>query len=290
MTTKTISAAANPAMANNLINQVMNEQIEDDFNPQIKSPVDTTVELPGGYVTPAGELLRTAEVRELNGRDEEAIAKATTIGKALSAIIQRGTVSIGSIKAEESVLDELLAGDLDALLLGIIKATFGVDIEIPSYCDKCEDYKIVTVDLNEDVKVKILTDPINDRVFTVKGKKDLFTVQLPTGSDQKQLIANADKSEAEQTTILLQACVLKINDNPVYSALQVQHLGIVDRKNIVKEINKRVPGPQFTDLKVTCPECEGEVTVSINLGTLFRLQLHVVLRTVLTVGSNKCKS
>jgi hypothetical protein len=180
-------------------------------------------------------------------------------------------IVIGSIKAEESVLDQLLAGDLDSLLLGIIKATFGVDIEIPSYCDKCEDYKIVTVDLNEDVKVKILTDPINDRVFTVKGKKDLFTVQLPTGSDQKQLIANADKSEAEQTTILLQACVLKINDNPVYSALQVQHLGMVDRKNIVKEINKRVPGPQFTDLQVTCPECEGEVTVSINLGTLFRL-------------------
>ena len=290
MTTKTISAAANPAMANNLINQVMNEQIEDDFNPQIKSPLDNMVDLPGGYLTSAGEVIRTAEVKELNGRDEEVIAKATTVGKALSTIIQRGTVSIGNIKAEESVLDQLLAGDLDALLLGIIKATFGVDIEIPSYCDKCEDYKVVTVDLNEDVKVKILTDPINDRVFTVKGKKDIFTVQLPTGSDQKQLIANADKSEAEQTTLLLQGCLLKINDNPVYSALQVQHLGMVDRKNIVKEINKRVPGPQFTDLKVTCPECEGEVTVSINLGTLFRLQLHVVLRAVLTVGSNKCKS
>ena len=271
MTTKPISAAANPAMANNLINQVMNEQIEDDFNPQIKSPLDNMVDLPGGFLTSAGEVLRIAEVRELNGRDEEAIAKATTVGKALVTIIQRGTVSIGDIKAEESVLDQLLAGDLDALLLGIIKATFGVDIEIPSYCDKCEDYKVVTVDLNEDVKVKILTDPINDRVFTVKGKKDIFTVQLPTGSDQKQLIANADKSEAEQTTILLQTCVLKINDNPVYSALQVQHLGMVDRKNIVKEINKRVPGPQFTDLQVTCPECEGEVTVSINLGTLFRL-------------------
>jgi hypothetical protein len=271
MTTKTINAAANPAMANNLINQVMNEQIEDSFNPQIKSPVDTTVELPGGYITSAGELLRTAEVRELNGRDEEAIAKATTVGKALSAIIQRGTVSVGSIKAEESVLDQLLAGDLDALLLGIIKATFGVDIEIPSYCDKCEDYKIVTVDLNEDVKVKILTDPINDRVFTVKGKKDVFTISLPDGAAQKALIKNAEKTEAEQTTVLLEHCVLKINDNPVYSSLQVQNLGMVDRKNIVKEINKRVPGPQFTDLQVTCPECEGEVTVSINLGTLFRL-------------------
>lgn len=271
MTTKTINAAANPAMANNLLNQVMNEKIEDDFNPEIKSPLDNMVDLPGGFLTPAGEVLRTAEVRELNGRDEEAISKAPNVGKALSTIIQRGTVSIGDVKAEESVLDRLLAGDLDALLLGIIKATFGVEIDIPSYCGKCEDYKVVTVNLNEDIKFKLLADPINDRVFTVQGKKDVFTVSLPTGITQKALIKNADKTEAEQTTILLEDCVLKINDNPVYSPVQVQSLGMVDRKNIVKEINKRVPGPQFTDITVTCPECEGEVTVSINLGTLFRL-------------------
>ena len=271
MTTKTISAATNPAMANNLLNQVINEQIEDDFNPEIKSPSDNVVDLPGGFITSAGEVLRTAEVRELNGRDEEAIAKASTVGKALVTIIQRGTVSIGAVKSEESVLDNLLAGDLDALLLGIIKATFGVNIDIPSYCEKCEDYKIVTVDLNTDVKTKVLTDPINDRVFTVQGKTDVFTVALPTGITQKTLIKNADKTEAEQTTLLLEDCVVKINNNPVYSAVQVQSLGMVDRKNIVKEINKRVPGPQFTDLQVTCPDCEGEVTVSINLGTLFRL-------------------
>lgn len=271
MTTKTINAAANPAMANNLLNQVINEQIEDDFNPEIKSPSDTTVELPGGLITPAGEVLRTAEVRELNGRDEEAISKASNVGKALETIIQRGTISIGNLQAESSVLDRLLAGDLDALLLGIIKATFGANIDIPSYCDKCEDYKIVTVDLNTDIKFKLLADPINDRVFTVQGKKDTFTVSLPTGITQKALIKNADKTEAEQTTILLEDCVIKINDNPVYSSVQVQNLGMVDRKNIVREINKRVPGPQFTDITVTCPECEGEVTVSINLGTLFRL-------------------
>ena len=271
MTTKTINAAANPALANNLLNQVINEQIEDDFNPEIKSPVDTVVDLPGGFITPAGEVIRTAEVRELNGRDEEAISKASNVGKALGTIIQRGTVSIGNIKAEESLLDKLLSGDLDALLLGIIKATFGVNIDIPSYCAKCEDYKVVTVDLNEDIKTKVLADPINDRVFTVQGKKDLFTVSLPDGVTQKELIKNADKTEAEQTTVLLEQCVLKINDNPVYSSLQVQTLGMVDRKKLVAEINKRVPGPQFTDITVICPDCEGEVTVSINLGTLFRL-------------------
>lgn len=271
MTTKTINAAANPALANNILDQVMNDQPKNDFNPEIKSPLDNTVDLPGGYITPAGEVLRVAEVRELNGRDEEAISKTSNVGKALLTILQRGTVKVGDIPADESVLDKLLAGDLDALLLGIIKATFGSEIDIPSYCAKCEDYKLVTVDLNEDIKVKVLADPINDRVFTVKGKRDVFTVRLPSGITQKELIKNADKTEAEQTTVLLEHCVVNINENPVYSAMQVQNLGIVDRKNIVEQINNRVPGPQFTDITVTCPDCEGEVTVSINLGTLFRL-------------------
>jgi hypothetical protein len=269
--TKTINAAANPALANNLLNQAMNEVPENSFTPEIKSPLDNMVDLPGGYITPAGEVLRVAEVRELTGRDEETISKASSVGKALLTILQRGTVKVGDIPATEDVLDKLLAGDLDALLLGIIKTTFGTEIDIPSYCGKCEDYKVVTVDLNEDIKFKLLTDPINDRVFTIQGKKDIFTVRLPSGITQKALINSVDKTEAEQTTVLLENTVMKINNDPVYSAIQVQNLGMADRKKIVNEISERVPGPQFTDLTVTCPDCEGEVTVSINLGTLFRL-------------------
>ena len=53
--------------------------------------------------------------------------------------------------------------------------------------------------------------------------------------------------------------------------MQVQNLGIADRKLILQEINNRVPGPLFDDITVTCPDCESEVTVSINLGNLFRL-------------------
>jgi hypothetical protein len=269
--TNTINAAANPAMANNILNQVINDAPTNDFNPEIKSPLENMVDLPGGYITPAGEVLRVAEVKELNGRDEEAISKTSSVGKALLTILQRGTVKIGNIDATDEVLDNLLAGDLDALLLGIIKTTFGKEIDIPSYCEKCADYKLVTVDLDDDIKFKLLSDPINDRVFTVQGKKNLFTVRLPSGFTQKALINSADKTEAEQTTVLLENTVIKIDNDPVYSAIQVQNLGLADRKKIVNEISAKVPGPQFTDIAVTCPDCEGEVTVSINLATLFRL-------------------
>jgi hypothetical protein len=269
--TNTISAAANPAMANNLITKAMEERPEPTPEVRITSPSDTVVTLPGGYINSAGEVITEAEVRELNGNDEEAIARSSNIGKAILTILSRGTVRIGNEVATDQLLDHVLSGDRDALLLGILKATFGKDAEIPSYCDGCREYKTVNVDLNEDIKSKVLADPINDRVFTVQGRKNVFTVQLPTGITQKDMINNSDKTSAELNTIMLENCVLKIDNSPVLSKLQVQHLGLTDRKKIIDEINSRLFGPQFDGVKVTCPDCESEVPVPVNIGTLFRL-------------------
>ena len=268
--TNTISAGANPELANDLINKVMAEKpVEKEV--ELLLPPDTSVTLPGGYINAAGEVITTAEVRELNGQDEEAIARATNLGKALLTIIQRGTVSVGNEKADEKVLDRMLSGDRDALLLGIFRATFGNTAEIKTWCDSCSELKDVEIDVNQDIKSKVLTDPINDRVFTVKGKKQEITVQLPTGFAQKEIILNSDKTVAELNSILLEYCVTKIGDSPVLSKFQVQNMGMVDRQLCIDEINKRVPGPQFSNVNVICPDCESEVTVPINLGNLFRI-------------------
>jgi hypothetical protein len=267
----TINAAANPALANNLLNKAMAQPEVTPAEVQIISPSDTTVILPGGYITPAGEVVTQAEVRELNGMDEEAIAKASNIGKAILTILQRGTVRVGNERADDNMLDKLLAGDRDALILGIFKATFGREVDMATLCSGCSEFKTIKVNLDTDIKVKILTDPLNDRVFKVRGRKHEFTVQLPTGITQKELILNAEKTSAELNTLLLENTVLEINGSPVLSKLQVQSLGVVDRRTLSEEINKRLPGPQFEDVKVTCPDCDGEVSVSVNFGTLFRL-------------------
>ena len=93
--TNTINAAANPALANQLLTKALDEAPV-EMTPEIVIPSDTVVDLPGGFITAAGEIVRTAEVRELNGRDEEAISKATNLGRALMTILQRGTVKIGT--------------------------------------------------------------------------------------------------------------------------------------------------------------------------------------------------
>ena len=269
MTSKTISAASNPALANNLIANAMAEEPQ-QIKVTIISPSDNSVTLPGGYITSTGEVVTEAEVRELTGKDEEAIARTTNVGKAFISILERGTVRVGDQPVTPEILDSMLSGDRDMLLLSIFKVTFGVEPELPAYCYSCKETKIVGVNIDEDIKVKSLKDPINDRVFTVQGKTQEFTVQLPTGVTQKELLTSIDKTAAELNTLLLENTVLKINNNPVVSKTQVQNLGLVDRKTIIEEINKRIPGPQFDDLTITCPDCESEVKVPISLGSFFR--------------------
>ena len=267
--TNTISAAANPALANNMVKEAIAEKPK-QVEVKITPPSDTSVTLPGGYITDAGEVITDAEVRELNGRDEEAISRTNSVGKAFLAILQRGVVRVGDKKVDEELLNELLSGDRDTLLLSIFKATFGNNPKVPAYCFTCNEDKEVIVDISEDIKIRRLTDPIHDRAFVVNGKKGDYLVQLPNGATQKELILNSDKTAAELNSILLEKTVIQINGAAVLSKFQVQNIGIVDRKLIIEEINNRIPGPQFEPIQVTCPDCESEVSVPINLGTFFR--------------------
>ena len=264
---KTISASVNPDLANKMISDVVDEKPQQK-EVKITSPSNNVVTLPGGFITATGEVLDEAEVRELTGADEEAISKAPNVGRALLTILQRGTVRIGEERADEKILDNLLSADRDVLLLAIFKATFGNKAVVPVFIEG--EMKEVEVDLDNDIQIKNLEDKINDRVFSVKGRKGSFTVQLPTGKTHREMIKNSDKSAAELTTIMLEGTVLEINGAPVLSKSQVQNLGIQDRKVIIDEINNRLPGPKFDDVFVTDPDTGKEVRVPVNFGTLFR--------------------
>lgn len=270
MASKTINAAENPALANKLVQQMTQETAPEKELALVVPPSETSVTLPGGVVSPTGEVLKTAEVRELNGKDEEAISKANTVGKVLNTILTRGVVSVGDIPASEDLLDQMFAGDRDALMLGIYKATFGKTADISTFCQGCKDYKTIQVDVDEDIKVTKLSDPVNDRRFTVKGKKHEYTLVLPSGKVQKELLLSSDKTLAELTTILLEGTVHEIDGSRVFNKTQIQEIGLADRRLIADELGKRAFGPVLDTISATCPDCGGEVVAPINFGTLFR--------------------
>ena len=269
MANNTVHAADNPNLVNQIAAQATAEPENKIAPAELTAPSDNLVTLPGGYISPTGEVIRTAEVRELTGRDEEAIGKLGSSSRLFHTIVDRATVSVGNLKASEELLDTMLSGDRDALLLGIYKATFGPTAELGGWCEGCKEVKTVAIDVDTDIEVKALADPAKDRTFTVQGRNSEFLVTLPTGHSQKLILAAAEKSSGEITTVLLQECVLEIDGQSVYAPLQVQRLGVADRRTLVNEISKRNPGPKFEPVIVTCPDCDGEVTVPLSLGSLF---------------------
>lgn len=270
MANNTIHASENPDLINSMVQGLAIEEAQVE-EADLLFPVDTEVTLPGGYISLiTGEVVKVAEVRELNGRDEEAIAKSVNPGKVFTTILSRGVLKVGGQNATEELLDSLFLGDREALLLGIYKATFGLTAEIPAWCNGCNEYKTVGINIDADIKVKKVDNIFSDSQFLVKGKKNEYVVSLPTGAAQKEVIDSDEKTTAELNTVLLYNTVRKINGKPVISRRQIEELGLSDRRTILAEIGTRSFGPIFENQILGCPDCESEVVVPISLGTLFR--------------------
>ena len=242
---------------------------EPELKVETQAPAGPEVKLPGGLVVD-GQLVTTAEVRELTGLDEEAIAKAATTGKALSILLQRGLVKIGDKAATAEDLDNLLSGDRDAILLGIRKITFGDTVKYNMTCPNCVVTQDVTISLTDNVPVKTLDNQL-ERTWRVETNKGYVTVSLPTGATQKKLFENVDKSAAEINTMLLAGCVLSVNDVPSMGASTVLNIGIGDRAKIIDEVLSRNPGPRLGEVTTDCQACGETIAFPLSLVDLFRI-------------------
>ena len=270
MATQKVTAATDPKLATKLIEDAINsvDQVVTTSEDEIQLPPDTTVELPGGLFDPIEGTTKTAEVRELNGADEEAVAKSLDMGKGLLTILERATVKIGDKKPTREDLDSLLAGDRELLLLAIRKATFGSEIKLgPGACPDCGEEQIFNVDLDKDVEIKQLDN--DERYFSVDCKIGEVRVGLPDGGTQKEMINSANKTSAELDTILLKSCISTINGLPLMNAQQVRELSVNDRRKILNAISDRNPGPQLNKIKKNCQACGQEVPLPLTLADLF---------------------
>jgi hypothetical protein len=235
------------------------------------APSSNEVVLPGGYITQEGTLIKYAEVRELNGADEEAIAKAGSIAKVLNTILQRGLVKIGDQEVTKDVYDNLLSGDRDAILLGIRRATFGSTADYNLVCSKCDQNSVVTIDLLKDVPLKELNNPIEDRKKTVELRNGNAVVIMPNGRAQTALLDNSNKTAAELNTIILEHCLVGVNGKGSLGTPTVLKLGIADRDTLVDAILADNPGPDLGAVTKACEACGESNDTPISLVALFRL-------------------
>jgi hypothetical protein len=268
-----IIASDNPVLANQIIDKVLAGETPKDAAIELGIAFtdlpDTHVELPGGFLASDGTIIRTAEVRELTGFDEEALAKAGSSAKVMSILLQRGVVKVGDEKPTQETFTGLLAGDRDALLLAVRRVTYGAEVEYQLMCPFCGQTIELAVDLAKDVEYKRLEEDA-ERRFVVDLSNGTALVALPNGGAQRALLQAEGKTFAELNTILLRHCVLEIDDFPVVNEDSVRKLKIKDRETILEELAKRAPGPDLNGVKKACPSCEEDIDLPLTLTGLFR--------------------
>lgn len=264
----TVSAIDNPALANKLTEQAISQTNSVVAEEPIQPPADPHVKLIAGYQEPFGKFIDTAEVRELTGADEEAVAKTADMSRGLMTILERAVVKLGDKPTDPEILDALLAGDRELLLLEIRKKTFGPEITLEGkLCERCVEDNVIVVDLNKDVEIKGLS---SERSFDVACSVGKVTIQLPTGGTQKALVSSINKTAPELDTIVLRSCVTAINGQDVIDPNTVLKLSIRDRRKILEAISDKNPGPQLNAIKKPCPSCGQEVSLPLTLADLFQ--------------------
>jgi len=244
--------------------------------PEIGDVPDCSVELPVGYITAGGVLVRDALVRELDGYAEEKLSRLDpqkNMGVFVTELLTIGVERLGDETVNQDLMRRLLIGDRDALMLGIRKATYGNDVEFTLRCAMCDKESKITVFLDSDVKVDTLEDPLK-RVFEVELRHGrIAEVGLLTGLAQEAWSENMmRRTSAELNTIMLAKSVIKVDGVLAYGREEiVQSMPSGDRAILVDFLNAHQPGPKFQEIPVNCATCGEEYPISLGLPSLFRL-------------------
>lgn len=251
--------------------QAVLREARNSGRPQIDDPGDNQITLERG-ICREGTWYRDAEVREITGADEEAIAAAgSSAYKVFETLLLRGTVRVGGEPMTPRLAAELLIGDREMLIVAIRRATFGENLEFERLpCPSCRELVDLTVPLAALPAVH-LDDPerVNFEVPLRQGAT--ASVRLPNGDDQAAVFA-IKGTQARQDSEILGRCVQSVTrlDGAVVRKPSPQSLGMADRQTILRFLGATQPGPRLNEFTFTHETCGEEVELPINLAVLFR--------------------
>lgn len=271
------SAAENPLAAAAAIAEAGADGGTIEDIPLPDEPGDDTVKLAGGLVDPDnGEVYRSITVRELNGEDEEFLARAFASNDFIryqQAMLERGVTHVGPHKATPELLDRMLIGDRDTAILGIRMATYGETIDLDVMCQHCGTDSKIRLDLKNEVPIRPMTFPVTSMPQQVELPRSgaLASIRLANGADQRFVYGLENKTVAELNTELLARCVHDINGAPIEGRkAPIQALGMGDRSMLVGWLRDEQPGPEYEKVNHSCVVCGKETPLGLTTGDLFR--------------------
>lgn len=266
-------------VADNESENLMENAVSQDFN--LADEEDSQVfELLAGYKDNDGVTHREFTLREITGKDEEAIHKSDTKGngsKVVSVLLSRCVTSIGTLTPKslgrqkwEELIKSLYTGDQDYMLIQLRKLSIGDEIELNHVCPnkdcKAKLNTVVSVDELEVVPFS------GERVIEFelpRGYKDrkgvlhkTGTMRLPTGLDREVLTPLAKTNLAKAETVMLTR-LCKFDDGAYVDEDVMGSLSIRDREYLQKLLQEHYFGVKL-ETEITCDSCGESFVGSFN--------------------------
>lgn len=232
-----------------------------------------TLQLPCGLgPDKEGRIQREAEIAPMTGLVRKNIARPeirSNFGKVVDAVLLPCLKRVGTIeKVDRRVLDKLLTGDRDFLLLEIRKLSLNEKVRATMKCGACNEKVDITFDLTK-VPVRRLPDKGDgieivgtERVFTIDwtfvDERASFTAKFrfPNGADQIEAAQLSTRNPVEANYKMYGRCLHEWNGQPAtqVSPTLFDDLPLPILDQIDRAFRERMPGPDL-DQPVTCALC-----------------------------------
>lgn len=244
--------------------------------PLIPDAPNCIVHIPRGLYQ-GGAWKTEFEVRELNGADEESLSRVKETSDFFDLVLAHGVVRVEdvdltahSMNERQALLKDLLIGERSQLLMAILAATYGDQKVLNITCPTCSVEQELTLYLTQDFKPKQVDDVTRPSFDFVTSKGDRVEYRLVTGSDQAEVLRRKGATTAEQNTIILSRCIIKVNSQIVPDPVgYARKLSMRDRTKLLTEMVERQPDLDLA-VQTPCVGCGGDIVFTLGWSDLFR--------------------
>lgn len=216
---------------------------------------ENTFLLPGGLVLQPNQSLNHAALRPLCGREEEWLAchQNTPSAIRVSWLLNACLLSLDEHPVNSDIVQKLLVGDRQYLMLQLRRLTLGDQIQAVVLCPACSQKMDVNFQL-DDVPVKSCPQSVSPYSIEVSGRSICF--RLPNGGDQEAILGHDIDDAVEE---LMQRCILDGESDALSSE---------ERNVVVAAMEQMAPQVEF-ELDLTCPECSHQFLLPFDTTAFF---------------------
>ena len=256
---------------------LMEKAVSQDFN---FTDDESVFEMLAGYKDKDDVIHREFTLREMTGKDEEAIHKSdvkSNGSKVVSVLLSRCVTRIGTLTPKslgkqkwEELIKSLFTGDQDYMLIQLRKLSIGEEIELNHVCpNKDCKAKLNTVLNVDELEVVPFSGEREIEFELPRGYKDrkgvlhkTGTLRLPTGLDREVLTPLAKTNLAKAETVMLTR-LCKFDDGAYVDDDVMSSLSIRDREYLQKLLQEHYFGVKL-ETEITCDSCGESFMGSFN--------------------------